>query len=132
DLTVGGGPVGELQEANVFLDGEDLERRRIEAGGEQDLDELLGQALGAGAVADAVEHDHTAVSAERIAGEGALVGGLDGFAEGAAAWVVVLDDRAGGGVELVNQLAGGAEVEQVVEGELLAMQLSDAVEQVRG
>src|SRR4029077_9895851 len=95
DLTVGGGPVGELQEANVFLDGEDLERRRIEAGGEQDLDELLGQALGAGAVADAVEHDHTAVSAERIAGEGALVGGLDGFAEGAAAWVVVLDDRAG-------------------------------------
>src|SRR5207302_10275490 len=52
--------------------------------------------------------------------------------DGAAAGIVVLDDRARGRVELLDELAGGAEVEEVVERELLAVQLLDALEQVCG
>ena len=78
-----------------------------------------------------VDRDHAAVGALRVAGEGAFVGLLAALADRAAAGVVVLDDRAGGRVEVLDQLARRAEVEQVVERQLLAVQLVDAVEQVR-
>ena len=78
----------------------------------------------------AVERDHAAVRARRVAGEGLLVGRLDGLADRAAARVVVLDDRAGRLVELLDQLARRGEVEQVVERQLLAVELRDAGEQV--
>ncbi len=80
----------------------------------------------------AVEGDHAAVGALRVAREGAFVGLADAVADGAAAGVVVLDDRARGLGELLDELARRAEVEQVVERQLLAVQLLDALQQVRG
>ena len=44
----------------------------------------------------------------------------------------MLDDRARGRLEGLRQLARRVEVQQVVERELLAVQLVDAVQQVRG
>src|SRR6202453_2792097 len=126
------GWVGQLQDAYLFLLGQYLQRRRVVAGGEQYLDELLGQPLGALPVHWPVERDHTAIGAGLIAGVGAFIGRLDRLAERAAARVVVLDDRARGPIELLDELAGGVEVEQVVERQLLAVQLGDTLQQVRG
>ncbi len=78
-----------------------------------------------------VDGDHAAVSAFRVARESANVGELAAVRDGAAARVVVLDDRARRIVELLDELARRAEVEQVVERQLLAVQLAHAVEQVR-
>ena len=116
-------PIGQLQQAHILLLRQHLKRLRLEARGQQHLDELFGESLRARRVNRAVERDHAAVGADRVAGESALVGVLRGLAERAAAGIVVLDDRARRLGEVLDQLARGAQVEQVVERQLLAVQL---------
>ena len=64
----------------------------VVAGREQHLDEQLGEALGQRHVHGAVDGDHAAEGAHRIAGERLVVGGGEVLGERAAAGVVVLDD----------------------------------------
>ena len=70
-----------------------------------------------------VERDHAAEGRQRVAGERLLVGLERVVADRHPAGVVVLDDHAGRRLELVEQAARRVEVEHVVEGERLAVQL---------
>ena len=67
----------------------------------------------------------------RIGGERLLERLVQARAHGRAARVVVLDDRRGRQLELVDQLPARVEVEQVVERQLLAVQLRHHRQQVR-
>ena len=114
-------PARELQQAHVLLLAQYLEGLIVEAGGQQHLDELLRERPREGAVHGPVDRDHAAIGALRIAREGAFVGLARVFGDGAAAGVVVLDDRAGGCVEGLDELPRRAQVQQVVERQLLAV-----------
>src|SRR5207245_2761512 len=66
---------------------------------EQHLDEVLAQSLGQRTVHPAAQHDDSAEGAQRVAGEGSLVGVLERLGDGATTGVVVLDDGGGGKLE---------------------------------
>ena len=66
----------------------------------------------------------------RIGSECTLVGVFDRRADRHAAWIRVLDDRAGRQRELAEQQPRGREVEEVDQRQLLAVELLDAREQV--
>ena len=85
---------------------QDLERALAVAGREQQLDEVLVQRLRELGVDLAVEHDHAAEGALGVARERALVGLVERLADGAAAGVVVLDDRRRRQLELAQQARG--------------------------
>ena len=102
----------------------------VVVGRDQHLDELPGDRLRRRAVQPAVHRDDAAERADRIAGEGALVGLDHGPPHRHAAGVGVLDDHAGGDLELAHDTAGGVEVEEVVVRELPALVLTHHREQV--
>ena len=79
-----------------------VERVLVVAGGDQDLDEVLVQALGQRAVDGAIQRYHAAERGQRVARERLRVGLIDAVAHGHPARVVVLDDHAGGLLEVVE------------------------------
>ncbi len=120
-----------LEQADVGLGAEGLERAVLVARREQDLDELLGERLRRGGVDGPVERDDAAERAQRVALERGAVGAREVGGDGGAARVVVLDDHAGGRVaEVAQEGAGRVEVEDVVVGDLLAVVLADLREHV--
>ena len=78
----------------------------------------------------AVDADDAAEGRHRVARERRAVGLEHRAADGDAARVVVLDDRARRQLELLRQQARGVEVEHVVERQLLAAELADHREHV--
>ncbi len=77
-----------------------------------------------------VDRDHAAVGGDRVAGQRLAVGVERVLADRHPAGVVVLDDRAGGRLEVFVQPPRRVEVEHVVEGERLAVQLRHPGEDV--
>ena len=84
---------------------------------------MLVETLGQRAVYPAVERDDAAECRHGVAGECPVIGVADVVCDGNAAGVVVLDDRAGGQLELVQQAPGRVQVEHVVERERPPMTL---------
>jgi len=119
-----------LEDSDVRFAGEDLEGRGFVARGDQHFDEQLAETLGGGDVDRPVDGDDRAEGAHGVAGERLVVGGGEVLGQGAAAWVVVLDDRDAGQGELVAKGARGVQVVEVVEPELAAVELLDLAEQV--
>ena len=62
------------EDPHLLLRGENLQRRRLVAGRDQDLNELFAERRRRSLVNDPVQRDHAAVSADRITGEGLAVG----------------------------------------------------------
>ena len=122
---------GNAQQADVRLLREELDRLLREVVGRHDLDEVLQDERGERAVHAAADRDDAAERRERVARERAAEGLGDGVADGRAARVVVLDDDGGRAVEVARERDGGVEVEQVVEGELLALEHLEADDRVR-
>ena len=97
----------------------------LEVGSDDGLDEQArgGQHLGRGGVDAAVQPQHGAEGAERIAGQGLAEGFGQAVGHGGAAGVVVLDDRGRRGGEIADNGQRAVEVQEVVEGQLLAVEL---------
>ncbi len=102
----------------------------VEAGGEEHLDEVLGQSAAERAVDRAIAHDDASVCRDRVGRECALVRLLDRLAERDATGILVLHDHAGGHRELLREGPGGRQVGKVVERQGVALQLVDAREDV--
>src|SRR4029453_11578551 len=98
-------PLRVLDHAPVRLRADDLDRLVLVARREDQLHEALAQLRPELPVDLAVEDDHTAVGAGRIAGESALIGLERRFADADTARIVVLDDCAGRQLELAQQAA---------------------------
>ena len=120
------------ERAEVFLRGEALGGVGGVAGRHQDLDEELADRFDEGEVGLAVGGDDGAEGGHRVAGEGALVSLDEGGADADAAGVVVFDDDDCGLLEEPDEAAGGVGVENVVPGELLALELAHAAEEAGG
>ena len=93
---VGSGQAAGDQQAQVLLRRENAPRVGVGIGRDDDFGEELGDFFRRGAVERAVEREHAAEGADRIAGERLPVGIGEGGAERDAAGIGVLDDRAGG------------------------------------
>src|SRR5207302_6730201 len=102
-----------------------IKRGLVEAWCEKDLDELLGDPLAERPLDSPVQDDDPAVGRERVRVERALVRLPDRRRDSDPARVPVLDDHTGGERELGHAGAGGGEVAEVVEREVLAVQLLD-------
>ena len=71
-----------------------------------------------------IHADHAAEGRDRIAFERAFVGLGQGLAGRGAARVGVLDDGADGLIEFLREIPGGLQIDDVVVGKLLALQLA--------
>jgi hypothetical protein len=112
-----------LQEAQPCLGAQHLEGAVVETRGDHYLGEDLHDEARRGPVADGVEGDDPPERRRPIALESAPVRVADIAPHRNAAGVRVLDDRRGGPGELPGEPPGRVRVEQVVVGELLAVQL---------
>ena len=99
-----------------------VERAGREGGRDDALQEGFGEDLGAGVVDLPVERDDRPEGAHRIGLARRAVGVGDGGRRGDSAGIGVLDDDGRRHVELQHGFVGGVRVEQVIEGELLAVQ----------
>ena len=113
-----------------FFDRSAASAQVVEAGREQHLDEVLGDARAERRGDRAVEHGDAAERRDRVRGERALPGLLDRRRDRDAARVRVLDDHDGRQRELAQDPARRLEVGEVVVRELLAAELLDLREQV--
>ncbi len=100
---------------------EDLARRRLCIGRDDDLDKDLRDRLGGRRVEPAVDRDDAAKGADRVAGQRRVPGLAQIRAERGAARVGVLDDRDRRLGEFGDQLEGGVGVAVIVVGQLLAL-----------
>lgn len=88
-----------------------------------DLEEYLVDFLGGLGVDFAVADDYAAEGADGVGLESRRPGFQDSAAAGQTAGVVVLQDSHGAAVELVDEIDGGVDVQEVVVGNLLAVEL---------
>ena len=112
-----------LEDPDVLLRLQDLERAVLVAGRDDDLGEDLGDLLGHLDRHRQVRRDDAAERRHRVARVRLAVGVGDVGADRDAARVGVLDDRDGRLVEVVRRTPGGVGVDVVVVGHLLAVQL---------
>jgi hypothetical protein len=123
------------EHAEVLAPGEALEGLGGIARCDEDLDELLvhvGEVLDQAERHLSVHGDDAAERGDGIAGEGVVVGRGDVRGDGRSAGVLVLEDDDGRVVELADGGPGGVGVEEVVVGELLALELPGRGEAVLG
>ena len=122
---------GELaHEAQVFLFLEEDAGVGLEFRGDDDLAENLadgaGERLGEGAVAD----DDAAEGGLLVGGEGLVPRGLQVGIGADAAGVGVLEDGDGRLGKFLDELGGGGDIEDVVEGEFLAVELLEVLVEI--
>ena len=115
-----------LEEAEVFFRGEDGESVEGVIGRGDGFDEKFGDLLAVAASTWRLK-PMTPPKAETGSHSRALAIAFgEGRLFGAAAGVGVFDDGGGGEIELVDELPGGVEIDQVVVGELFAVELFGA------
>src|SRR5947207_2139010 len=107
-----------------------LERGLVVAGREQNLDELPDEQIGELLRNRAVQDHDASVRGSRVSGQRAFVRVLDRACDRDAARVRVLDDHAGGQLELAQAEPRRVQVVEVVVRELTPVQLLDLREQV--
>ncbi len=119
--TVGAQPLAGGEDAQVLLLAEDGQRRFLERGADDALDERLGDRLGGGLVHRTVQGDDATEGRERVGRARVPERRLEIVGDGHAAGVGVLhDDRSGPLAELPNRVEGRVDVDDVVEAQLLA------------
>jgi hypothetical protein len=114
------------QDPQVLLPRQDLERLVVVAGAITTSVKTSVMRRAVGLVDRAVRGDDAPERADRIPFEGAGVGGLEVVGEGVPGRVGVLDDRDAGLVDVDRHAPGRVGVEQVVVGQLLAVELLGA------
>ena len=130
DVAVGGRDLlEEAHEAEVLLllkQGAGIGR---ELWGDDDLTKDLGDGAGKGLIDGAVRNDDAAEGGGPVGGEGLLPRLGEILVTADTAGVGVLEDGDGRLGKLGNQARGGGDVEDVVEGEFLAVELLEVVEE---
>ena len=116
--------VGDLHEAQIFLGREFCLGGFIESGRGDDFEKKFVHFFGGLGVDGAVHADHAAEGRHGVAFESALVSFGESFAGGGAAGVGVFDDGDYGLVEFLGEIPGGLQVDDVVEGQFLALELA--------
>src|SRR5881392_15841 len=88
-------PAGrDLDEAKIFLAGENLLGRAVECGSGDDFQKKLRHFRGGGSINRAVHADHSSEGRDRVTFESAYISFGKNFAGCHATWVGVLDDGA--------------------------------------
>ena len=105
--------------------GEDFQGVVVEMGSDDGFDEQArrGQHVGRGGVDRAVQTQHRAEGAQRVALHRPLQGRDQRIADSRAAGIVVLDHHRRRIGELADDRQGAVEIEEIVVGKLLAVQL---------
>ena len=119
------------QEAQVLFGAQAFQRGGLEVGRGEHLDKELGHGFDQGKVDRTVDRHDGAEGRGGIRSKGAPVGLVERGPAADAARVVVFDDDTSRLGEESNCAAGGVGVEQVVPGELFAVQLLHAAEEPR-
>jgi hypothetical protein len=123
---------GDFQYPHIALGGGDGERVIVHGRREDHFHELpANDGLRGGGIQRTVESDDAAKSGSGIGAIGAFVGTDGVFRHRDAARVGVLDDDAGGCLELAHAFPSGVGIRQVVEGEFLALTLAEARQRTR-
>ena len=112
-----------FHEAKIFLGGELGFGGFVEGGGGDDFEEELVHFFGGFGVDGTIDADHAAEGRDGIAFEGALVGFGESLPGRGAAGIGVLDDRDDGLVEFLGEIPRGLQVDDVVVGKFLALEL---------
>jgi len=117
--------VREGEDPQVLLFGEQGEGLLAEGGGGDDLQEEVRQGVDGGGVAGDVEDHDAAEGREGVGGPGPLEGRGGVLADPHPAGVGVLDDGGGGAGQFADQRPGAVQVQEVVEGEFLPLELAE-------